>query len=240
MLPDADIIGLPLGVDYAAPWGHRGATHSLLFAAVVGAVIGTVTHWRTRSGLVTGLLATGVLASHSLLDTLTDGGLGCALFWPFELTRYFAPWRPIPVSPIGLNYFSPYGLVVAITEIVVFAPVLVYAIEPKRSVWFLAPIWLAVVWLLGSTDPVRESLVGFVFNEDTEYAPRFSANAFDAIAEGDSMERVREALGEPLGPVSGECWQYTKSANQRPFRMRAICFYDGRVEEIIRRWQPGP
>ena len=24
---------------------------------------------------------------------------GCAFFWPFDLTRYFLPWRPIPVAP---------------------------------------------------------------------------------------------------------------------------------------------
>jgi inner membrane protein len=49
-------------------------------------------------------------------------GLNCALFWPFALTRYFAPWRPIPVSPIGLGYLSPYGMLVAIFEVVVFSP----------------------------------------------------------------------------------------------------------------------
>jgi hypothetical protein len=35
--------------------------------------------------------ATLVAASHAGLDTLTGSGLGCALFWPFDLTRYFAP-----------------------------------------------------------------------------------------------------------------------------------------------------
>jgi inner membrane protein len=131
MLPDADVIGLPLGVDYTAPWGHRGATHSLLFAAVVGLTIGALARWRTRSGIATGLLATLVLASHSLLDTMTDGGLGCALLWPFDLTRYFAPWRPIPVSPIGLAYLSPYGFMVAVTELVIFSPLFVYALRRR-------------------------------------------------------------------------------------------------------------
>src|SRR5215211_5782937 len=40
MLPDADVIGFPLGVRYADEWGHRGATHSLMFAAAVGIVTG--------------------------------------------------------------------------------------------------------------------------------------------------------------------------------------------------------
>jgi len=30
LLPDADVYGFRLGVKYADPWGHRGATHSLL------------------------------------------------------------------------------------------------------------------------------------------------------------------------------------------------------------------
>ena len=45
------------------------------------------------------------MASHGLLDMLTNGGLGVALFWPFELTRHFAPLTPIAVSPIGLSDF---------------------------------------------------------------------------------------------------------------------------------------
>jgi hypothetical protein len=62
-----------------------------------------------------------------------DGGLGCALLWPFDLTRYFAPWRPIPVSPIGLSFLSPYGLMVALTELVFFAPLFVYALRRRRA-----------------------------------------------------------------------------------------------------------
>ncbi|MFN2645972.1 MAG: metal-dependent hydrolase, partial [Burkholderiales bacterium] len=34
MLPDLDVIGLRLGVSYASEYGHRGFTHSLLFAGV--------------------------------------------------------------------------------------------------------------------------------------------------------------------------------------------------------------
>ena len=132
MLPDADVIGLPLGVAYASPWGHRGATHSLAFAAAIGFAIGLAARWRGRAALTTGLLAAAVLASHGLLDTLTNGGLGCALLWPFDLTRYFAPWRPIPVSPIGLAYLSPYGLFVAVSETILFSPLLVYALWRRR------------------------------------------------------------------------------------------------------------
>jgi inner membrane protein len=132
-LPDADVIGFPLGVRYEDAWGHRGATHSLAFAAALGCLVGLMAPRFGRPGVRTGLMATAVLASHALLDTLTDGGLGCALFWPFDLTRYFAPWTPLPVSPIGLGYLSPYGLFVATVEMVVFAPLLIYALMPRAT-----------------------------------------------------------------------------------------------------------
>ena len=35
MLPDADVLGVALGLPDAGPLGHRGFTHSLLFALVV-------------------------------------------------------------------------------------------------------------------------------------------------------------------------------------------------------------
>src|SRR5437870_388306 len=113
LLPDADVIGFPLGVDYGDPWGHRGATHSLTMAAAVGLAVGLIASRFKQPAVRTGLIAGLLLASHGLLDTMTDGGLGCALFWPFDLTRYFAPWRPIPVAPIGPDFFSPYGAIVA-------------------------------------------------------------------------------------------------------------------------------
>jgi inner membrane protein len=50
------------------------------------------------------------MAAHDLLDAMTDGGLGIALFSPFDRTRYFLPWRPIRVAPIGGGFFSEYGL----------------------------------------------------------------------------------------------------------------------------------
>ena len=128
-LPDADVVGFAFGIRYADAWGHRGATHSLAFAVMLGSIVALLAPRFGRPGVRTGLMATAVVASHALLDTLTDGGLGCALFWPFDLTRYFAPWRPLPVSPIGLGYLSPYGLYVAVVEMVLFVPLLAYAVR---------------------------------------------------------------------------------------------------------------
>jgi len=79
-----------------------------------------------------GLLAFVALASHGVLDTLTDGGLGAALLWPFSNERFFAPVRPLPVAPIGAGMLSPRGLYVVVVEFIVFLPFWAYALWPRR------------------------------------------------------------------------------------------------------------
>ena len=57
------------------------------------------------------------MATHGLLDAMTTGGLGVALLAPFNDTRYFFPWRPIAVSPIGVRpFFSARGVLVLANE----------------------------------------------------------------------------------------------------------------------------
>ena len=132
LLPDADVGGFSMGVEYGDPWGHRGATHSLVFSAVGGLALGLVAPLLGLPVVGTALTGAAVLASHALLDTLTDGGLGCALLWPFSDMRYFAPWTPIPVAPIGFAFVSPRGLRVAATELVLFTPVFACALWPRK------------------------------------------------------------------------------------------------------------
>jgi inner membrane protein len=57
------------------------------------------------------------MASHGILDTFTNGGSGVALFAPFDLTRYVAPWRPLIVSPIAFAFFSQWGARVLLSEL---------------------------------------------------------------------------------------------------------------------------
>jgi inner membrane protein len=131
-LPDLDVIAFRFGIPYHAPWGHRGAAHSLGFAALVGLVLLGLAPLARLPRWPTALLGTAVMASHGLLDTLTDGGLGIALLWPFSHERFFAPWRPIPVAPIGARMLSARGLGVAVTELLMFLPLFVYALWPRR------------------------------------------------------------------------------------------------------------
>jgi inner membrane protein len=134
MLPDADVLGFALGVPYGAPFGHRGALHSLAVAVAIGIAAAIVARARApgaravRLGVYVGL----VVASHGLLDAMTDGGKGVALLWPFTAHRYFFAWRPIPVAPIGAGFLSMRGLRVAAIELVEFAPFFAYALFARR------------------------------------------------------------------------------------------------------------
>lgn len=115
MFPDADVVGFRFGVDYADSWGHRGATHSLVFAFI--AALFATALFRPQNYFVISAYLFFAMASHGLLDTLTNGGLGAALLWPFDDYRYFAPITPIAVSPIGVaNFISDRGIRVLISE----------------------------------------------------------------------------------------------------------------------------
>ena len=82
--------------------------------------------------LRTGLIALVVVSSHPLLDTLTDGGLGCALL-AIQYQAIFAPWTPLPVAPIGRAFLSVEGLRVAAVELVALSPLLAYSLWPRST-----------------------------------------------------------------------------------------------------------
>lgn len=133
LLPDADVVAFVFRIPYAAPWGHRGASHSFVFAAAVALVVAAVAKWARAPAGRWGGLAFLAVASHGLLDSLTDGGLGAALLWPFSNARLFAPVRPLPVSPIGAGMLSPRGLYVVGAELLAFIPFWAYALWPRGS-----------------------------------------------------------------------------------------------------------
>ena len=128
ILPDLDVAAFALGIPYEHPLGHRGFTHSFLFALLYAALCALIL--RTRSPFI--FLCT---VSHTLLDALTDGGLGVAFFAPFSNARYFFPWTPIRVSPIGAGFFSPRGLETLASEAMwVWAPCVALALLGRALV----------------------------------------------------------------------------------------------------------
>ncbi len=118
ILPDCDVIAFKLGIAYAHEFGHRGASHSLLFALILGLFASGIAPWLNAKRLTTFLFVGFCAASHGLLDMFTNGGLGIGIFWPFSEHRYFFPWQMIEVSPIGVRHvLSERGLAVIRSEL---------------------------------------------------------------------------------------------------------------------------
>jgi inner membrane protein len=121
VLPDADVVAFALGIPYEHVLGHRGLSHSLLFAAVLAA-LGLLAFRGGVSGIGRGALFCYLFlaaASHGALDALTNGGLGVAFLAPFDNRRFFFPAQPIQVSPIGIaRFFSARGWAVIRSEMV--------------------------------------------------------------------------------------------------------------------------
>jgi inner membrane protein len=138
VVPDLDVIGFRFGIPYGDFWGHRGFTHSLVFAAILASAAVLIGFRKGEPGLghfSLWIYFFSATASHGLLDAMTDGGLGIAFFSPFNNTRYFLPWTPIRVSPIGVNrFFSPRGLEVVRSELL--------------WIWLPAALLLASAWLI--------------------------------------------------------------------------------------------
>jgi len=121
-LPDLDVIGYRwFYIPTYEFFGHRGFFHSPFFAVLLGVFVAGVFYRRDAFISVQwwkyALCFSLLTASHGLLDTLTNGGNGIALLSPFTNERYFFPWTPIEVSPLGIRGFlSQRGLTVLISE----------------------------------------------------------------------------------------------------------------------------
>ena len=117
MAADADVVAFALRIPYESQFGHRGATHSIFFAIVLAALVTLRErrHFPAHALLFGYLFASAI--SHPLLDMLTDGGLGIALFWPLSTERFFFPATPLAVSPIGAAFFSAEGVGVVMSEL---------------------------------------------------------------------------------------------------------------------------
>ncbi len=116
--PDLDVLSFRFGIPYGSEWGHRGWTHSLVFAGALGSLTGWLFFRKDPHLLKIMLLLVICTASHPLLDMLTNGGLGVALWWPVDDTRIFFPAHPIVVSPLSAGaFFSRWGLKVLQSEL---------------------------------------------------------------------------------------------------------------------------
>jgi len=123
VIPDIDVIGYFYHIPYQSPLGHRGFTHSILFALIWAIFIKICffknENWKKFQTYYIIIILFLSTLSHGLVDAMTNGGLGVGFFIPFDHSRYFLPWRPILVSPLGIkNFFTPYGLEVIGNEFI--------------------------------------------------------------------------------------------------------------------------
>lgn len=122
IIPDADAIGLAFGIPYKHFFGHRGFFHSPFFALLMSIFLVYVFFHDleifSRQWFFYFIFFFLLSASHGILDAFTSGGYGIPLLAPFDNTRYFFPWTPIKVSPIGIKaFFSKWGLTVIKNEL---------------------------------------------------------------------------------------------------------------------------
>ena len=121
ILPDLDVIAFKFGISYEHFLGHRGFFHSLFFAFILSLIVVSLffssKEIRLKSKLGLLIYFFVLTSTHGILDAFTSGGLGIALLSPFDNTRYFFPYTPIKVSPIGIAaFFGEWGKRVMISE----------------------------------------------------------------------------------------------------------------------------
>ena len=116
-VPDLDFLAYAFDVRPPQLLAHRGLTHSILFAALLAAIVGVLAFPallrtpRVWARVWLGLFGWG--ATHGLVDALTFGDVGVALLAPISAARLHFPLHPVPVVPLGFDEaFGRWGALV--------------------------------------------------------------------------------------------------------------------------------
>ncbi|MFT3841973.1 MAG: metal-dependent hydrolase [Myxococcaceae bacterium] len=118
---DLDVLGYAFDQRNEDLLGHRGLTHSLLFALLLAAATALLFR-RKHLGLF--LLAA---LSHPLIDALTFGAPGVALLAPLTDARFLFPLHLVPSLPLGVpETLGRLGVAVLLDELL----------------WLVLPWWL--------------------------------------------------------------------------------------------------
>lgn len=103
VLPDADFALYLLRIDtYSGTYGHRGFSHSIGFALLVGLLGALLAPAAGRRRAFVGAFLALCTLSHPLMDGLFDRGICNAWLWPLDGARHCLPWRPIPQQGVPL------------------------------------------------------------------------------------------------------------------------------------------
>jgi inner membrane protein len=213
---DLDIAAPLFDVQPDSMLAHRGLLHGWPFAAVIALVL-SAAFFRGPAFKRVLLLLFAAAASHGLLDLLTRGDAGVALFAPFSTARLLLPLRPMPVIPVGVGeYFGIFGAIVLLNELLlVVVPVALVTELIRRArgglsfspltaataAWILVAcvVWLRWPALYAPTGPrVIKGYGAAGSDEDLQWIPR------DPLPEGRLVTRFDELaplFGRPLTPA---------------------------------------
>jgi inner membrane protein len=110
-VPDLDGLSKHfLHVPEGSIYSHRGALHSL-FVALAAGLIAALFHRRLEvRPLTAGVIVSAAMASHGILDMMTDSGQAVAYLWPVSSVRLFADWRPIHSGAVHLPHMAIHNL----------------------------------------------------------------------------------------------------------------------------------
>jgi inner membrane protein len=127
MIPDFDSFST---APFESTYGHRGFTHSFVFALAIGLLAAGLTFkYLAIRFWVLALFFFAITASHGMLDAFTSSGNGVLWLWPFSDAR-FGPWGPIRVADIGFEWPSPWSSMAVRSELL----------------WVWLPTGFIVIW----------------------------------------------------------------------------------------------
>jgi len=116
VFPDLDVLTFNFGIPYSHPFGHRGFTHSIVFAIIWAVLL--MFFFGKQNRVLWFVVIFFSTVFHGILDAMTTGGKGIGFFIPFNNERFFFPFRPIQVSPLGIEkFFSEWGIQVILSEV---------------------------------------------------------------------------------------------------------------------------
>ncbi len=169
----------------------------------------------------------------------------------YALLLYFGPDRlNALLGGQAYNALFPMGgfnllILLALLAIVWGGPAAICGFLVAGGLWLVAPRWTvasriraaaiaglmmtaALPWVL--LDGWPGPLWAFAFEEDTEYAPTYSAFGFWQVRPGMTRDQVLASAGEPLeryritGHPDEEGWRWTRSPGSRSYRVRVVRF----------------
>jgi inner membrane protein len=138
VLPDLDTLGGLFGRSGTDLFAHRGLSHSIAFAVVIGALLSVaVSRMRPSRTSPRRLFCCISLAmmSHGLIDTTTTYGRGVALLAPFSTERFVSPFRPLGTPALrGQHTRTERVTALVLNELVwVWAPAITLALAVRAT-----------------------------------------------------------------------------------------------------------